>query len=101
VQNISGTARGQSRVSGAISKNMDVLSQISSRNRQATAAASEHIQRLSELASQLRQTVKGFHLPDDVTATGILTQAQVAESLKRNSEPDEPPRDEPRQRLSV
>ncbi len=86
VQNISGTASGQSRVSAAISKNMEVLRQISTRNRKSTAAASDHIQRLSELASQLRQTVRGFRLPDDVTATGILSQAKVAESLKRESE---------------
>jgi twitching motility protein PilJ len=85
VQNISGTASGQSRVSAAISKNMAVLRQISTRNRQATAAASTHIQRLSELASQLRQTVKGFRLPDDVSSTGILTQAQVTDSLQQEA----------------
>ncbi len=90
VQNISGTAGGQSRVSSAISKNMDVLTQISARNRQATAAASGHIQRLSELASQLRETVRGFRLPDDVTATGILSRAEVERSLRQEAEVNPP-----------
>jgi twitching motility protein PilJ len=86
VQNISGTARDQSRVSGAINKNMQVLRHISAKSTESSAATSGAISKLSELASQLRRTVKGFTLPDNVTATGILTQAQVSESLNREQE---------------
>ena len=35
------------------------------------------ISKLSELASQLRRSVKGFRLPDEFGSTGILTQARV------------------------
>ena len=84
VQNISSSARDQSTVSTAINKNMQVLRQISAKTTESTAATSSAISKLSELASQLRRTVRGFRLPDSVAATGILTQAQVAESLARH-----------------
>jgi twitching motility protein PilJ len=85
VQNISNSARDQRTVSTAINKNMQVLRQISAKTTESTAATSSAISRLSELASQLRRTVRGFRLPDQVTATGILTPAQVAESLIEDS----------------
>jgi twitching motility protein PilJ len=83
IQNISETGRGQSRVSAAINKNMQVLRQISAKTTQSTTQTSGAISRLSELASQLRETVRGFRLPDDHGATGLLSQARVAESLAR------------------
>jgi twitching motility protein PilJ len=86
VQNISSSARDQSTVSTAINKNMLVLRQISAKTTESTAATSTAISKLSELASQLRRTVRGFTLPDQGTATGILSQAQVAESLHRQLE---------------
>jgi twitching motility protein PilJ len=92
VQNISGSARDQSTVSAAINKNMLVLRQISAKTTESTAATSSAISKLSELASQLRRTVRGFTLPDQGTATGILSQAQVAESLNRQLH-DESPED--------
>jgi twitching motility protein PilJ len=86
IQNISDTGRGQNRLSAAINKNMQVLRQISARTTQSTAATSVAISKLSELASQLRQTVRGFRLPDDLGATGILSQARVAEALKHETQ---------------
>lgn len=86
VQNISSTARDQSKVSGAINKNMQILRHISSKGTESTAAASVAISKLSGLASQLRQTVKGFTLPDDVGSTGILSQTDVAASLRQQKE---------------
>ena len=63
VQNISGSAREQSKVASAISQNMDVLREVSARTKQSTTATSSSISKLSELASQLRRTVSGFKLP--------------------------------------
>ena len=83
VQNISGSARDQSSVSNAINKNMQVLREISAKTTESTTATSSAISKLSELASQLRRTVRGFTLPDQGTATGILSQAQVEASLQR------------------
>ena len=82
VQNISGTARDQSLVSGAITSNMQVLHKISSKATESTSHTSVAISKLSELASQLRRTVKGFTLPDQGGNTGILTEEQIAESLR-------------------
>jgi twitching motility protein PilJ len=83
IQNISSTGRGQSRLASAINKNMQVLRQISAKTTQSTAHTSVAISKLSELASQLRQSVRGFRLPDDLGSTGILTQSHVTESLAR------------------
>jgi twitching motility protein PilJ len=89
IQNISQTGRSQSKLATAINKNMQVLRQISARTTKSTAQTSGAISRLSELASQLRQTVRGFRLPDNQSGGGILSQARVAETLAR-SEGDAP-----------
>jgi twitching motility protein PilJ len=86
VQNISSSARDQNVVSGAINKNMQVLRQISGKTTESTAATSSAISKLSELASQLRRTVRGFRLPDQAGATGVLNQVKIAEDLKREAE---------------
>jgi hypothetical protein len=83
IQNISDTGRNQSRLAAAINKNMQVLRQISAKTTKSTAQTSGAISKLSALASQLRDTVRGFRLPSDHAATGILSQARVAESLAR------------------
>lgn len=72
VQNISGAAREQNGVSESMNKNMSVLREISSMTRESTAATSSGISKLSELASQLRQTVSGFSLPDRAGRPGVL-----------------------------
>jgi twitching motility protein PilJ len=81
IQNISDTGRDQNRLGAAINKNMQVLRQISARTTQSTTQTSSAIRKLSELASQLRETVRGFRLPDNHGATGLLSPARVAESL--------------------
>jgi twitching motility protein PilJ len=86
IQNISSSARDQNVVSGAINKNMQVLRQISGKTTESTAATSTAISKLSELASQLRRTVRGFRLPDQGSATGVLSQVQVADDLKRQAQ---------------
>ena len=81
IQNISDTGRDQNRLAAAINKNMQVLRQISARTTQSTTQTSAAIHKLSELASQLRETVRGFRLPDNHGATGLLSPQRVAEGL--------------------
>jgi twitching motility protein PilJ len=85
VQNISGSSKEQSSVAGAITKNMHVLREISSKTTESTAATSTAISKLSELASQLRKTVAGFTLPDHSGGTGVLSPARVAASLEQSA----------------
>jgi len=82
VQNISTSSKGQTEAAANISRNMQVLRDISSKAMESTASTSSAIRKLSQLASQLRRTVSGFVLPDVSTGTGILTQKQVAENLE-------------------
>ena len=81
VRNISTSAKGQTTAAANITKNMQVLREITSKAMASTASTSSAIRKLSQLASQLRKTVSGFALPDVSTGTGILTQRQVSESL--------------------
>jgi twitching motility protein PilJ len=83
VQNISSSSKEQTSVASAITKNMHVLREISSKTTESTAAASTAISKLSELASQLRRSVSGFTLPDQAGSTGVLSAERVAASLER------------------
>ena len=82
VQNISTSARGQTEAATDITRNMQVLREISSKTTESTAATSGAITKLSELASQLRRTVSGFALPDISTGTGVLSQASLEEGFE-------------------
>ena len=97
VQNISSSSKEQTGVAGAITKNMQVLREISAKATESTTATSGAISKLSELASQLRRTVAGFTLPDQGTGTGVLSQARIAATLQRGEESlpahQEPPAD--------
>jgi twitching motility protein PilJ len=83
VHNISSSSKEQTSVAGAITKNMHVLREISTKTTESTTAASSAISKLSELASQLRRSVAGFTLPDQGGGTGVLSAARVALSLER------------------
>src|SRR5690606_25848740 len=72
VQNISSSASEQTGATSAILENMSVLKDISAKTKESTNAASSAISKLSELASQLRKTVAGFTLPDQIAGTGVL-----------------------------
>ncbi len=87
VQNISVSAHEQTGVVEGFLKTMQALSDISSKTTASTSAASSAIAKLSELASQLRRAVSGFALPDRVAATGVLSQARIAEGLPRVEPP--------------
>ncbi len=71
VQNISASARQQAAASGNISKNMQVVREISSQTAEGSSATSASIAKLAALAAQLRKSVAGFRLPD--AAAGAAT----------------------------
>jgi twitching motility protein PilJ len=92
VQNISASARHQATSSQSISRNMQVLREISSQTSEATTATSASIGKLAELSAQLRKSVTGFRLPGGRAAvpTGeypVLRPEAVDDLLG-----DEPPR---------
>ncbi len=88
VQNISASARQQAVASGNISKNMQVVREISSQTAEGSTATSTSIAKLAALSAQLRKSVAGFRLPDygDGTTTvgsrpAALPAAQEAVDL--------------------
>jgi twitching motility protein PilJ len=64
VQNISASARQQAVASGNISKNMQVVREISTQTADGSTATSLSIAKLAALSAQLRKSVAGFRLPD-------------------------------------
>ena len=64
VQNISASARQQAAASGNISKNMQVVREISTQTAESSTATSTSIAKLAALSAQLRKSVAGFRLPD-------------------------------------
>ncbi len=77
VQNISASARQQAVASGSISKNMQVVREISTQTAESSSVTSASVAKLAALAAQLRKSVAGFRLPDfsggTATATGSGT----------------------------
>ena len=64
VQNISASARQQAAASGNISKNMQVVREISAQTAEGSTATSTSIAKLAALSTQLRSSAAGFRLPD-------------------------------------
>src|SRR5260370_36880875 len=72
VQNISASARQQAAASGNISKNMQVVREISTQTAEGSTATSTSIAKLAALSAQLRKSVAGFRLPDYAGRTTTL-----------------------------
>ncbi|WP_026179926.1 methyl-accepting chemotaxis protein [Hahella ganghwensis] len=66
IQNISNAARQQSSSAGHISNTMNVIQEITSQTSAGTNATAKSIGKLAELANQLRNSVAGFKLPDQL-----------------------------------
>ncbi|NHA14101.1 methyl-accepting chemotaxis protein [Thioalkalivibrio sp. XN279] len=64
VQNISRSARDQATAATDITRNMNVLREISEQTADATGATSQSISKLADLATQLRNSAAGFRLPE-------------------------------------
>ena len=87
VQNISASARQQAVASGNISKNMQVLREISSQTADGSTATSTSIGKLATLSAQLRKSVAGFRLPEKVGGTTLESSLQSARLPPSQSEP--------------
>jgi twitching motility protein PilJ len=70
VQNISASARQQAATSAHISRTMQVLREISQQTADNTSATSAAIGRLADMSAQLRKSVSGFSLPQQLPAPG-------------------------------
>ena len=87
VQNISASARQQAAASGNISKNMQVVREISSQTAEGSTATSTSIAKLAALSAQLRKSVAGFRLPDFGAGTTTVGAPAVAPSGAANALP--------------
>ncbi|WP_019603725.1 methyl-accepting chemotaxis protein [Teredinibacter turnerae] len=67
IQNISNAARQQASSAGHISNTMNVIQEITSQTSAGTNATAAAIGNLSDLAVELRGSVSGFKLPDEMT----------------------------------
>jgi twitching motility protein PilJ len=85
VQNISASARQQAAVSGNISKNMQVVREISTQTAEGSTATSTSIAKLAALSAQLRKSVAGFRLPD--YGGGTTTVGASSSRLRALGEP--------------
>jgi twitching motility protein PilJ len=88
VQNISASARQQAAASGNISKNMQVVREISAQTAEGTTATSTSIAKLAALSAQLRKSVAGFRLPD--YGGGTTTIGGTSTRLPAVKEPAQP-----------
>lgn len=78
VQNISSSAREQAGSAADVSHRTKRLKQISEQTGKATTATAAAISKLSELASQLRDTVAGFTLPTSALRSRNLGSTPAA-----------------------
>ena len=77
VQNISQSARQQSSSAQDITKTMGVLREISGQTAENSAATSDSVAKMAELSAQLRKSVSGFRLPEQLSS---LTQVRPSPS---------------------
>ncbi len=64
IQNISNAARQQASSAGHISSTMNVIQEITSQTSAGTTATAQSIGTLAKMASEMRESVSGFTLPD-------------------------------------
>lgn len=70
IQNISNAARQQASSAGHISNTMNVIQEITSQTSAGTNATARAIGHLAEMAVDLRDSVQGFKLPEEVSSGG-------------------------------
>lgn len=68
IQNISNAARQQASSAAHISNTMNVIQEITSQTAAGTTATAKSIGNLSEMATDLRNSVAGFNLPEEISA---------------------------------
>jgi len=87
VQNISASARQQAVAAGNISKNMQVVREISTQTAEGSTATSTSIAKLAALSAQLRKSVAGFRLPDYGGGTTTAVNTSPPAGLAPSKEP--------------
>ncbi|MGI9309888.1 MAG: methyl-accepting chemotaxis protein [Gammaproteobacteria bacterium] len=87
VQNISGSAMEQAESARAAMTNMSKLEEISSQTDKSAGTTAESISKLSALATQLRESVAGFQLPqsDGGSGGGNLPEPKASDELNTAS----------------
>ena len=88
VQNISSSAREQAGSAADVTRRTTRLREIGEQTGKATSATASSVSKLSALASELRKTVAGFALPNDMMqvnpmAPGNVQQPPVAPSMSQ------------------
>ncbi len=78
VQNISGSSRQQAQAAQSITRNMQVLKEISTQTAESTTATSQSVGKLAELSTDLRTSVSGFRLPAAAAASRREAPRQAA-----------------------
>jgi len=68
IQNISSAARQQAASAGHISNTMNIIQEITTKTTAGTIATADSVGHLADLASNLKESVSGFKLPDDLVA---------------------------------
>ena len=66
IQNISNAARQQAASAGHISNTMNVIQEITQQTNAGTTATARSIGNLADMATELRNSVAGFTLPEEV-----------------------------------
>ncbi|MEX2494837.1 MAG: methyl-accepting chemotaxis protein [Woeseia sp.] len=86
VQNISGSAREQAGSAADVTRRTARLKEISDQTGRATTATAAAISKLSVLASQLRQTVAGFTLPNSIFESSAFSgkKAPAADTARKD-----------------
>lgn len=79
VQNISGSAREQTNAAKAVLEIVERLNEISAETDASASTTANFISKLSALASQLRESVSGFILPDEKKTGDEMIAGQVSE----------------------
>ena len=86
IQNISNAARQQASSAGHISNTMNVIQEITSQTSAGTNATAKSIGNLAELADELRGSVSGFTLPEEIADGDITLEPSLVESAVEASE---------------
>jgi len=71
IQNISNAARQQASSAGHISNTMNVIQEITSQTSAGTNATAKAIGNLSEMATDMRKSVAGFKLPEELESGDV------------------------------
>ncbi len=77
IQNISNAARQQASSAGHISNTMNVIQEITTQTSAGTSATAQSIGNLAEMALDLRESVAGFKLPEEVAAESLSDEVAL------------------------